>query len=39
VYVAAMHHGQIVFITKQLRDVNLGFYRELDATGRPPRQG
>jgi len=30
----AMHYGQVVFITKQLRDVNLGFYRQLDATGR-----
>lgn len=29
-----MHYGQIVYITKLLRDVNLGFYRELDATGR-----
>ena len=30
-----MHYGQIVFITKQLRGSDLGFYRELDATGRP----
>ena len=29
-----MHYGQIVFITKQLRGTDLGFYRELDATGR-----
>ena len=29
----AMHYGQIVYITKQLRSVDLGFYRELDATG------
>lgn len=34
----AMHYGQVVFITKQLRNVNLGFYRELDATGRVNRQ-
>lgn len=31
----SMHYGQIVYITKQLRDVDLGFYRELDKTGRP----
>src|SRR5262245_28442298 len=29
-----MHYGQIVYITKMLRAENLGFYRELDATGR-----
>ena len=29
-----MHYGQIVYITKQLRGEDLGFYRELDATGR-----
>jgi uncharacterized damage-inducible protein DinB len=29
-----MHHGQIIYITKLLRDQNLGFYRELDRTGR-----
>ena len=29
----SMHYGQIVFITKQLRGADLGFYRELDATG------
>jgi uncharacterized damage-inducible protein DinB len=29
-----MHYGQIVYVTKLLRDVTLGFYRELDATGR-----
>lgn len=29
-----MHYGQIVYITKMLRNTNLGFYRELDATGR-----
>lgn len=29
-----MHHGQILYITKQLRGGDLGFYRELDETGR-----
>ena len=29
-----MHHGQIIYITKLLRGVDLGFYRELDRTGR-----
>ena len=29
-----MHYGQVVFITKQLRGEELGFYRELDETGR-----
>lgn len=29
-----LHYGQIVYITKMLRDRDLGFYRELDATGR-----
>jgi uncharacterized damage-inducible protein DinB len=29
-----MHYGQIVFITKQLRGSDLGFYRDLGATGR-----
>ena len=29
-----MHYGQIVYITKMLRDEDLGFYRELDKTGR-----
>jgi uncharacterized damage-inducible protein DinB len=31
-----MHYGQILYITKLLRGENLGFYRELDATGRKP---
>jgi hypothetical protein len=31
-----MHHGQILYITKQLRGEDLGFYRELDKTGRAP---
>jgi uncharacterized damage-inducible protein DinB len=29
-----MHYGQILFITKQLRGEDLGFYRELNETGR-----
>jgi uncharacterized damage-inducible protein DinB len=29
-----MHYGQIVYITKLLRAEDLGFYRELDRTGR-----
>ena len=29
-----LHHGQIVYITKMLRAADLGFYRELDKTGR-----
>jgi uncharacterized damage-inducible protein DinB len=28
-----MHYGQIVYITKQIRGVDLGFYRELNQTG------
>jgi hypothetical protein len=31
-----MHYGQIVFITKLVRADDLGFYRELDKTGRLP---
>ena len=31
-----MHYGQIIYITKLLRGDNLGFYRELDSTGRVP---
>jgi len=30
-----MHLGQILYITKLLRGEDLGFYRELDKTGRP----
>ena len=30
-----MHYGQIVFITKSVRGEDLGFYRELNRTGRP----
>ena len=29
-----MHYGQILYITKQLQGADLGFYRELDVTGR-----
>ena len=29
-----LHYGQIAYITKMLRAENLGFYRELDKTGR-----
>jgi len=32
----AMHCGQIIYVTKLLRGEDLGFYRELDATGRRP---
>ncbi|HEX5236278.1 MAG TPA: DUF1572 family protein [Silvibacterium sp.] len=32
----ALHYGQIVYITKLLRDEDLGFYRELNQTGRVP---
>jgi len=31
-----LHYGQIVYITKLLKGQDLGFYRELDKTGRPP---
>jgi uncharacterized protein DUF1572 len=29
-----MHYGQIIYVTKLLRGEDLGFYRELDRTGR-----
>jgi len=32
----ALHYGQIVYITKLVRGEDLGFYRELDKTGRLP---
>ena len=32
----ALHYGQIVYITKMFLDKDLGFYRELNHTGRPP---
>lgn len=31
-----LHYGQIVYITKMLRGEDLGFYRELNQTGRAP---
>jgi len=31
-----LHYGQIAYITKLLRGEDLGFYRELDRTGRLP---
>jgi hypothetical protein len=31
-----LHYGQVAYITKLLRDTDLGFYRELNATGRIP---
>lgn len=35
-----LHYGQIVYITKLLRDTDMGFYRELNRTGRvPPSRG
>ena len=33
-----MHYGQIVYITKLVSGKNLGFYRELDETGRAPAE-
>jgi len=33
-----LHHGQILYITKMLRDQDLGFYRELSRTGRSPEK-
>jgi uncharacterized damage-inducible protein DinB len=32
----SMHYGQILYATKFLRSEDLGFYRELNATGRAP---
>jgi hypothetical protein len=29
-----MHYGQILYISKLVRGEDLGFYRELDKTGR-----
>jgi hypothetical protein len=34
----ALHYGQIVYVTKLVRAEDLGFYRELDKTGRLPRK-
>jgi uncharacterized damage-inducible protein DinB len=33
-----LHHGQILYVTKMLRGEDLGFYRELNKTGRLTRQ-
>jgi uncharacterized damage-inducible protein DinB len=30
----SMHYGQVLYVTKQLRGEDLGFYRHLDGTGR-----
>ncbi len=32
----ALHYGQIIYVTKLIRAKDLGFYRELDKTGRLP---
>ena len=34
----ALHYGQIAYITKMLRDRDLGFYKELNRTGRAAGQ-
>lgn len=34
----ALHYGQIVYITKMLSDQDLGFYKELNSTGRAAGQ-
>jgi Protein of unknown function (DUF1572) len=31
-----LHYGQVIYITKMLHGEDLGFYRELNQTGRPP---
>lgn len=31
-----LHYGQIIYLTKMLRSEDLGFYRELNQTGRAP---
>ena len=33
-----MHYGQIVYITKLIGGEDLGFYRELNKTGRLPQK-
>lgn len=33
-----LHYGQIAYITKMLRDADLGFYQELNKTGRPEKK-
>jgi hypothetical protein len=35
----AMHYGQILYIVKTLSEKDLGFYRELNKTGRLPEGG
>lgn len=32
-----LHYGQILYVTKLLRGEDMGFYRELDKTGRPTK--
>jgi Protein of unknown function (DUF1572) len=32
-----LHYGQIIYVTKMLRGEDLGFYRELNSTGRFPQ--
>ena len=32
-----LHYGQVLYITKTLRGEDLGFHRELNATGRMPQ--
>ena len=34
-----LHYGQIVYVTKMLRDVDMGFYQELSKTGRNDASG
>jgi hypothetical protein len=34
-----LHYGQIAYITKMLKDQDLGFYKELNKTGRAGRAG
>jgi hypothetical protein len=33
-----LHYGQILYITKSLQGADLGFYANLNATGRTPRE-
>lgn len=34
----SLHYGQIIYITKSLTGRDLGFYKELNKTGRPPKR-
>ena len=34
-----MHYGQIVYVTKALQGKDLGFYKELNQTGRRTNRG